>query len=247
MNRAPRWITPEWPAPANVRAASTLRTGGISRGPFAGFNLADHVGDEPIAVASNRRQLRETLGLPEDPLWLEQVHGGEVVRHERQAAAPRADAATAMKPGRVCAVLTADCLPVLLCDRAGSRVAVVHGGWRGLAAGVLGATVAALEVPAGELLAWLGPAIGPQAFEVGDEVRARFVERRPAASRAFSPNSRGRWLADLWELARLELVELGLTSIHGGGICCHARADDFFSYRRDGRTGRMATLIWLAD
>ena len=241
------WIEPDWPAPAHVRVLSTLRGGGTSIGPYASLNLAAHVGDDPRTVAANRLLLREAAHLPAEPLWLEQVHGIDVVRHDGAASPPpRADAAFALEPRRVCAVLTADCLPVVLTDRRGTRVAVAHAGWRGLLGGVLGAAVAALAAPPGELLAWLGPAIGPDAFEVGSEVRESFVQRWPDSTGCFRPNDRGRQQADLYGLARLALERAGVAALHGGGWCTHREAARFFSFRRDGATGRMATLAWLA-
>lgn len=240
------WLRPDWPAPANVRALTTTRAGGVSRGGYASLNLAGHVGDESSAVAENRRRLRRLAALPAEPAWLNQVHGRGVVRLD--AASPpgaEADAATTRMPGVVCAVLTADCLPVLLCDRAGTRVAAAHAGWRGLAGGVLEASVAAMASAPGELLAWLGPAIGPAAFEVGDEVRQAFVSQNPAAEQAFAPSPAGRWLADLYALARLRLAACGVEAVYGGGRCTLREAQHFYSYRRDGETGRMASLIWL--
>lgn len=243
---APRWITPDWPAPMHVRAAATLRTGGVSEGAFASFNLGAHVGDEPDAVAENRRLLREALHLPAEPTWLNQVHGTTVVdATEAAALRPAADASVAFGPGAVCVVLTADCLPVLFCDRAGTRIAAAHAGWRGLVGGVLEETIKALKVPPFELLAWLGPAIEQNAFEVGPEVLEQFVARDPKNATAFHANARGRWQADLYQLARNELTRLGVPSIHGGGFKCFADSERFFSYRREPRTGRMATLVWL--
>jgi YfiH family protein len=241
------WIEPDWPAPAHVRVVSTLRGGGHSAGEYASLNLAAHVGDAPAAVAANRALLRAAAGLPDEPLWLEQVHGVGVANHDGPlAAAPRADAACAKRSGLVCAVLTADCLPVVFTDRRGTRVAVAHAGWRGLAGGVLAATIAALGVPPADLHAWLGPAIGPDAFEVGAEVREAFVGRSPAAAACFRSNERGRQQADLYALARQALAGSGVVSIHGGGWCTHRDAARFYSFRRDGVTGRMATLAWLA-
>jgi YfiH family protein len=243
---SPRWITPDWPAPMHVRAAATLRTGGVSEGAFASFNLGAHVGDEPDAVAENRRLLKEALHLPAEPAWLNQVHGTTVVDAiEAAALRPPADASVAFGPGAVCAVLTADCLPVVFCDRAGTRVAAAHAGWRGLVGGVIEETIKALKVPAFELLAWLGPAIEQNAFEVGPEVLEQFVARDPKNATAFQANARGRWQADLYQLARNELSRLGVPSIHGGGFKCFADSERFFSYRREPRTGRMATLVWL--
>jgi YfiH family protein len=241
------WIEPDWPAPGHLRVLSTLRGGGISTGPYASLNLAAHVGDDPRSVAANRLLLREAVHLPGEPLWLEQVHGIDVARHDGTASAPpRADAAYAVEPQRICAVLTADCLPVVLTDRGGTRIAVAHAGWRGLLGGVLEATVAALAAPPGELLAWLGPAIGPDAFEVGNEVQEGFLQRWPEAAGCFRPNSRGRQQADLYGLARIALGRAGVVAVHGGGWCTHREASRFFSFRRDGATGRMATLAWIA-
>jgi hypothetical protein len=240
------WLEPAWPAPPPVRVLSTLRTGGTSEGPYASLNLAAHVGDHSERVAANRRLLREAATLPGEPLWLEQVHGTEVVEHGGRTEVPRADAAIATRSGRVCAVMTADCLPVVLADRAGTRIGIAHAGWRGLAGGVVEATIAALGCEPSELLAWLGPAIGQEAFEVGPEVRAAFLRRSPVLGGCFAGNVRGRFQADLGGLARLMLADAGVTSVHGGGACTATDARRFFSYRRDGTTGRMATLAWLA-
>jgi YfiH family protein len=244
------WLLPEWPdAPANARALSTRRDGGVSVGAYASFNLAQHVGDDPDAVAANRAILRRTAALPAEPLWLEQVHGADVVEHAGAAAAapPRADAAVAFAPGRVCAVMTADCLPVVFVDRAGTRVGVAHAGWRGLVGGVLEATIGALHCMPSELVAWLGPAIAQRAFEVGEEVRDAFVGKDADNVAAFVPNANGRFQADLYLLARNTLARAGVHSTSGGGRCTSAEPEQFFSFRRDGgRTGRMATLAWLA-
>jgi len=242
-----QFIRPDWPVPANVRAASTLRGGGVGNGPFASFNLATHVGDDYASVAENRRRLRAELQLPAEPVWLNQVHGIHVVDAVAQVSAPTADASVARSPGQVCVVMTADCLPVLFCDRQGTRVAAAHAGWRGLVGGVLAQTIAALATSPQELLAWLGPAIEQPAFEVGEEVREQFVARNPANASAFDRNDRGRWQADLYALARQELTQLGVQQIHGGGFCTHADAERFFSYRREQRTGRMASLVWMDD
>jgi polyphenol oxidase len=240
----PAWLTPDWPAPANVRAASTLRAPGVSLPPFDGFNLALHVGDAPQAVLRNRRHLRTALALPAEPFWLEQVHGTNVATHG-EGGVPRADASVAFAPGQVCAVLTADCLPVLFADRAGTCAGAVHAGWRGLADGVIEATVAALGRPPADLLAWLGPAIGQPAFEVGPEVRERFVRQRPEAAAAFVAGRGDRWLADLHALARQRLMNLGIGWVGGGGECTCTDVARFFSFRREPRCGRQATLIWL--
>ncbi|HEY0683875.1 MAG TPA: peptidoglycan editing factor PgeF [Steroidobacter sp.] len=242
----PEWITPDWPAPPPVKAAATLRTGGVSEGPFSSLNLGSHVGDDPAAVAENRRLLRAALALPAEPAWLNQVHGTDVVDAAQVAAAvPNADASFARSAGAVCVVMTADCLPVLFCDREGTRVGAAHAGWRGLAGGVLGATIEALDVPSGQLMAWLGPAIEQDAFEVGDEVREQFLKLDTGNAAAFQTNARGRWQADLYQLARNELARLGVAAVYGGGFQCFADSKRFFSYRRESRTGRMGTLVWL--
>lgn len=241
------WIVPDWPAPLRVRSLTTTRHGGVSTGAYASLNLGDHVGDEAQAVAENRR--RVAASLPAEPLWLNQVHGTRVLDAGHEAIAGRpatADAAFSRRAGAVCAVLTADCLPVLLCDRSGEVVAAVHAGWRGLQAGVLEQTVAAMACPAAQLLAWLGPAIGPAAFEVGDDVRRAFVVQNDAAEAAFKALRPGKWLADIYLLARLALARAGVEAVYGGGYCTVQDAARFFSYRRDGATGRMASLIWLA-
>jgi YfiH family protein len=238
-------IQPDWPAPARVKCLMTTREGGVSQAPWTSLNLGDHVGDDPLHVAANRAHLRGQL--PTGPGWLRQVHSARVVELGREPN-PEADASFTREPGQVCAVLTADCLPVLLCDRAGSVVAAAHAGWRGLASGVLEATVAAMQVQPEGILAWMGAAIGPQAFEVGDEVREAFVSQHAEAAAAFLPHpasSPGKWLADIYQLARIRLAHAGVQAIHGGGRCTFSEADSFFSYRRDGVTGRMAALIWL--
>jgi len=242
---SPAWLQPDWPAPANVRALTTLRGGGVSQGEFASLNLALHVNDDPAAVVENRRRLIAAADIPSEPLWLEQVHGTDVVAVDHRTSIVRADASVSRRPGRVCAIMTADCLPVVFCDVGGTRVAAAHAGWRGLADGVLAKTVAALDTAPGQLLAWMGPAIEQAAFEVGPEVRERFMAQDPGSDSAFVPNARGRWQADLYGLARQELTRLGLAGIYGGGFECFADSARFFSYRRNARTGRMATLIWM--
>jgi len=239
-------IIPNWPAPARVWAVSTTRLGGISSPPYDSLNLAGHVGDDPVRVAGNRRQLAAVLGLSTEPAWLEQVHGIHAVAAETVSAPVVADAAWTREPSRPCVVMTADCLPVLLCDRAGTVVAAVHAGWRGLAGGVIAATVARMGVPPMELLAWLGPAIGPEAFEVGEEVRDAFIALDRASASCFQPSPAGRWLADIYGLARLQLRRLYVTAVYGGHACTFGEPERFFSYRRESATGRMASLIWLA-
>jgi polyphenol oxidase len=240
------WLTPQWPAPPVVRALSTQRSGGVSALPYASLNLAGHVGDAPAAVAENRRRLRRAAALPADPTWLAQAHGTDVADLDA-AEGPEgpADAAFTRRPGRVCAILTADCLPVLFAAESGEVVAAAHAGWRGLAGGVLEATVRVLDVAPQSLMAWLGPAIGPRHFEIGPEVRDELKRADPGADEAFEANSRGRFMADLALLARRRLGRLGIERIYGGGECTYGSADRYFSYRRDGQTGRQATLIWL--
>jgi hypothetical protein len=239
------WLKPEWPAPPAVRALSTFRGGGVSAAPFASLNLGDHVGDAPAAVADNRRCLMAAAGLHAEPEWLSQVHGARVVDLDTAAPWSSADAAVTRQPGRVCAVLTADCLPILLAGETGCAVAAAHAGWRGLAAGVIEAAVRALGLRPAELIAWLGPAIGPRHFEIGAEVREALLRTDPGAGPCFTANSRGRFMADLPGLARRRLMALGLTRIYGGSECTFSDADRYFSHRRDGRCGRQATLIWL--
>ena len=239
-------FSPEWPAPAGVRALVTERAGGAGERGYASLNLATHVGDAPTAVAANRALLRGTL--PSEPRWLEQVHGSAVLDLDRQGSTlPPADAAVTGRAGTVCAVLTADCLPVLLCDRAGRRVGAAHAGWRGLLRGVLPAAVAALDSDPRDVLAWLGPAIGPDAYEVGADVRDAYLAADASAARHFAPNARGRWQADLYGLARASLAAAGVEAVFGGGFCTFAERDRFFSHRREAPCGRMATLIWLED
>lgn len=238
------FLIPDWPAPANVRARQTQRAGGVSPAPWASLNLGDHVGDDPVRVAANRARLLAELPAP--PLWLRQVHGTVVVDAATSAVDCAADASFSRVAGVVCAVMTADCLPVLFCDRAGSVVAAAHAGWRGLLAGVLESSLTAMAVAPGEVLAWLGPAIGPESFEVGPEVRAAFIARDPASAAAFRAHGEGKWLADLYALARQRLAAAGVGGVFGGGACTFADGERYFSFRRDGVTGRMASLIWLA-
>jgi hypothetical protein len=249
----PQWLTPQWPVAARVRALSTLRVGGVSLPPCGSLNLGAHVEDDPAAVAENRRLLRTAAQLPAEPAWLRQVHGTAVSHLDSPVGgrggvdAGPADAAVARSPGRVCAVLTADCLPVLLATAAGDRVGAAHAGWRGLAAGVIEATVRALGGAPSDLVAWLGPAIGPRCFEVGAEVREALLGGSGGAGdeTAFAPSARGRFLADLYALARGRLQRAGVARVFGGGECTYTEGSKYFSHRRDGRTGRQATLIWL--
>ena len=243
----PQLLDFEWRAPAGVRAAFTTRLGGVSESPWDSFNVAAHVGDGPDSVLRNRAHLRALATLPAEPAWLNQVHGVAVSDLDAGGAsgAPRiADAAIARGAGRVCAVMVADCLPVLFASRDGKVIAAAHAGWRGLAAGVLERTVAAMGVAGGELTAWLGPAISREFFEVGAEVRAEFVAADRGAAACFTVNDRGRWQADLIALARRRLAAVGLADVSGGEWCTYADAERFYSHRRDGRGGRMAALIW---
>lgn len=237
------WITPDWPAPANVRATVSTRAGGVSQAPFDSLNLGDHVDDDPAAVAENRRRLVAAHGC--QPAWLSQVHGIEVVEADPSRIAV-ADASWSATPGIACAVLTADCLPALFCDRAGNRVAAAHAGWRGLVGGVLEATLDKLAVAPEDVLVWLGPAIGPQAFEVGAEVREAFLAEHGEAEAAFVPSrNEGRYMADIYQLARIRLAARGVTAVYGGDFCTFSDTERFYSYRRSSRTGRLASLVWL--
>ncbi len=245
-------VLPDWPAPAHVRAVSTSRglaqpeIFGHSTGVFAGLNLGNHVGDEPAHVAANRQLLQQSCRLTAEPAWLNQVHGTHVLDLQQwDGQLVDADASVSAAAGPACVVMTADCLPVLFCDRVGTQVAAAHAGWRGLCEGVLEATLAHFADPS-QVMAWLGPAIGPANFEVGTEVRAAFFARQAAAAAAFRPAATaGKWLADIYQLARLRLTAAGVTAIYGGEYCTVGAPQQFFSYRRDGQTGRQASLIWL--
>lgn len=244
------WLQPDWPASPNVRGLMTTRAGGVSVAPYASLNLAAHVGDDALSVAENRSILRRHL--PAEPLWLTQVHGDRVAEAGVDAEGTEADASVARSPNRVCTVMTADCLPVLFCDAAGTVAAAAHAGWRGLAGGVLERTVEAMRVPPETVMAWLGAAIGPDSFEVGPEVREAFIANDPLAATAFRPALPGtldeaprKWLADIYALARLRLARIGVTQVYGGGLCTLRDAERFYSYRREQKTGRMASLVWL--
>lgn len=238
------WLTPDWPAPANVKSCVTTRSGGVSLAPYDSFNLGDHVEDDPVAVAANRLLLTSQLDI--QPAWLSQVHGVSVA-HADPSRVVEADASWTSTPGIACTIMTADCLPALFCDRNGTRVGAAHAGWRGLAAGVLEATVDSLQAPASEILCWLGPAIGPQAFEIGPEVREAFIATHPETESAFVPSARaGRFMADIYELARLRLAAHGVTAVYGGGFCT-VTDHRFYSYRRSPKTGRFASLVWISS
>lgn len=252
MPAIPHFIEPDWPAPDNVLALSTIRSGGCSRPPYDSFNLGHHVGDADDSVAGNRALLAAALPAGCKVPWLTQVHGIGVVEAGESGPCPEADAVWSRRSSMVCPILTADCLPVLFCSTAGDVVAAAHAGWRGLLAGVLESTVAAMGVNSAQLLAWLGPAIGPQAFEVGPEVRAAFMSAAEPGQQDFlarfftaNPHSPDHYFADLYALARARLKAIGISSIYGGGLCTFSDPQRFFSYRRDGQTGRMASLILL--
>ena len=243
MSRPAQWLVPDWPAPANVRAFVTTREGGVSEGEFASMNLGIASGDDPARVQRNRDILRAHL--PSDGPWLRQVHGTQVVDLDREVERT-GDACITRTPGRVAGVLTADCMPLLLADVNGRVVAVAHAGWRGMAAGVIEASVQAMRVPADEVIAWMGPTIGPDAFEVGPEVREAFVATDADADGAFKPHKPGKYMADLYALARRRLARTGVTRIHGGGFCTFHERDRFFSYRRVKASGRMGSFLWIA-
>ena len=240
------FLAADWNAPGVVRAGCTLRDGGSSKPPYASLNLGDHVGDEPAAVSGNRALLRAALRLPSEPLWLQQVHGTVVLDADAAGSAGSADAAVTRRPDRVLAILVADCMPVLLASSDGAVLGAAHAGWRGLAAGVLEATVAAMRTEPRGIHAWLGPVIGTPQFEVGEEVRAAFVAHDARAATAFATNARGRWHCDLRLLARQRLGALGITSVAAAALSTYADSARCYSYRRDGRTGRMAALLWRA-
>lgn len=235
----------DWPAPANVRTWQTTRSGGVSSDGWRSLNLGAHVGDRSEAVARNRELLSREIALPAEPRWLDQVHGTRIL-HPDRGETGSADGAVTATPGVVLAIMTADCLPVLFATEDGRRIGAAHAGWRGLAAGVLAAAVAAFDCPPASLIAWLGPAIGREAFEVGPEVRAAFIARDEGAAACFAPNARGRWQADLDELARRQLRQSGVLGIHGRRQCTFSDPARYFSHRREAPCGRMATLIWMA-
>jgi len=244
-------ITPNWPAPHNVKALQTTRAGGVSVAPYASLNLGTHVQDNPIAVAKNRQLLSPYL--PSEPVWVNQVHGTDVIDAATSTCLQNADASFTTKPNVVCVTMTADCLPVLLCDKKGTVVAAVHAGWRGLCDGVIEAAVQKMQVPPDEVLVWLGPAIGPNAFEVGGDVRDQFIAKDNQASQAFkllaSSTSGDKWLGNLYLIAQQRLNRIGVSAIYGAGVnedfCTYTDQARFFSFRRDNTTGRMASMIWL--
>jgi YfiH family protein len=241
----PGWIEATWPAPPWIRAGGTTRLGGVSPAPYDSLNLGEHVGDDPDCVRRNRQRLRKMLGLDSEPTWLAQQHGNRVIAAHAAERIAAADAAFTTEIGVACVVLTADCLPLLLCNSRGTQVAAAHVGWRGLVSGVITNIVRTFTDRPDELLVWLGPGIGPLAYEVGSEVRKACCSHAPGTERAFQPAGNGRWLADLGLLVRLDLDRLGVGRCYGGHWCTASAPELFYSYRRDGRTGRMASLIWL--
>ena len=238
-------IIPQWPLPKGVAACSSTRIGGVSQAPYDSLNLGAHCGDDPEHVEENRRRLFAAGALPSNPVWLEQVHGTDVLTLDGGPYnSKRADASYSRTPGTVCAVMTADCLPVLFCNLDGTEVAAAHAGWRGLCEGVLEETVACFSDKPGNILAWLGPAIGPTAFEVGPEVREAFMAKYAQADAAFRPQGE-KYFADIYQLARQRLANVGVDRVYGGEYCTHSQPENFFSYRRDRTTGRLASFIWL--
>ncbi|MBF0471615.1 MAG: peptidoglycan editing factor PgeF [Gammaproteobacteria bacterium] len=241
-------ILPDWPAPPGIGACMSTRCGGWSQGAYRSLNLGDHVGDQDELVTKNRERLQQIAGMPTAPRWLSQLHGSEVVRLDNAPPGGRisADGAITATAGQICVVMTADCLPLLLTTRDGSEVAAVHGGWRSLQQGIIAAALHQFSQPSTEVMAWLGVAIGPEQFEVGEEVRSLFMAQHSDNSGAFRPGERaGKWFADIYALARGELLRLGVTAIYGGGGCTFTDRDRFFSYRRQNCTGRMASAIWI--
>lgn len=244
MNLPADWVVPDWPVAPRVRSFVTARGGGVSRGPYATFNVGDRTDDDPADVGENRRRLRALL--PAEPRWLTQVHGPRVVHADEVDSPIEADASFTRTPGVVCAVKIADCMPVLITDLAGTVIGAAHAGWRGLSQGVIERTIAAMACPPEHLLAFLGPAIGPDAFEVGDDVLEAFVAADPQATDAFRRSRAGKWTADLFALGRRRLARAGVTRVYGGGLCTYADPARFFSYRRERASGRMVAVIWLA-
>ncbi|MEQ1486619.1 peptidoglycan editing factor PgeF [Methyloglobulus sp.] len=242
MNPDKHWLQPDWPAPVNVHAATTLRTGGVSKGEYASLNPATHVGDSADLVSQNRHILKTMLNLPSEPIWLNQTHSNRAVKAIATDAPQEADASYTDQPGIVCTVMTADCLPLLVCSTDGTEIAAIHAGWRGLLDGVIDNTINALKNK--DLLVWLGPAIGSERFEVGVEVHTAFLTKSAEYAPAFKQQSQDKWLADIYQLARINLATLGINKVYGGNFCTVTDKERFYSYRRDQVTGRMATLIW---
>jgi YfiH family protein len=240
------FIQPKWPAPAHIKACTTLRTGGVSQHPYDQFNLGDHVGDRLEHLIQNREILKNNLGLTQEPIWIRQTHSTIAIEATTENAGKEADASFTNQANQTCIILTADCLPILLCHRDGNTVAAIHAGWRGLANGIIENTLEKIQSPREDWLVWLGPAISSKCYEVGDEVREQFIRHMPQAETAFHPSPNKRWMADLYELARMRLRNEGIQQIYGGEYCTYSDPTLFYSYRRDGeKTGRMASLIWI--
>ncbi len=239
------YIKPNWPAPINVCAYVTTRTDGRSKPPYNSFNLAQHVGDNPIDVLANRKQLHDELNLPNEPIWLKQMHGNNVIRANQMMINTEADASYTTSPDTICVILTADCLPILLCDRLGTKVAAIHAGWRSLSAGIIEKTVKTLNTSGSQLLAWLGPAISQQFYEVGKDVYDKFVQYSKESKKAFTQNNKSKWLTNIYTLAKQRLLSCSITNIYDNKLCTFSDEQRFFSYRRDGKTGRIASLIWF--
>jgi len=239
------WLQADWPAPDFIKAGTTLRQGGVSKGAYASFNLATHVGDELAAVEENRVILTQGLNAPDAPQWLEQIHSTKAVLLPNEEAIPKADASYTLKENVVCAVMTADCLPLLITDKHGSCVAAIHAGWRGLCDGIIEATIKKLPTEPESLLVWLGPAIGADVYEIGEEVYDAFIHGDNKAKQAFTSVSEGHWLFDIYQLAKYRLHKMGIKQIYGGDHCTLSEEEEFFSYRRDNVTGRMASMIWI--
>jgi polyphenol oxidase len=242
MNDSPSWLQPDWPAPSNIHAATTLRIGGVSLDKYASLNLATHVGDDPELVDQNRQILISRLNLPSEPIWLHQTHSNLAIKITARSVPLHGDASYTNQVGVVCAVMTADCLPLLICAADGSEIAAIHAGWRGLLDGIIDNTINALQ--SRNVLVWLGPAIGLDCFEVGEEVRAAYLAKSTEYASAFKQKNEDKWLADIYQLARINLSALGISKIFGGNFCTVTDHERFYSYRRDKDTGRMATLIW---
>jgi len=242
MNKNKHWLTPDWPAPANIHAATTLRTGGVSVMPYDSLNPATHVGDDADCVRENRHRIKTMLALPAEPVWLEQTHSNLAIDAGQSNTVQQADASVTNVAGVVCAVMTADCLPLLICSNDGKKIAAIHAGWKGLLASIISNTLAALATT--DVLVWLGPAIGADCFEVGAEVRTAFVEKFAPFTAGFTQTSEHKYLANIYQLARIELAARGVEAVYGGDFCTFTDTERFYSYRRDAQTGRMATLIW---
>ncbi len=240
-------LIPDWPAPKHIKAFSTTRLNGFSQSPYDSFNLAYSVGDDIENVSLNREHLKKILNLPSDPLWLSQIHSTVIYKVDQETMPKNADGSFTTNQNKVCVVMTADCLPILLCDVSGTQIAAVHAGWRGLADGVVESALNCFNHSQEKIIAWIGPAIGPKYYEVGDDVRNKFLEINSDFNKAFQTHNQAKWLADMNLLARMRLQKAGVSAIFSENLCTFSDAERFYSYRRDGITGRMASLIWIAD